>query len=50
MLCACSVHIGLVMLTYSIMEEPIIKSFCISKSTNDDPKGNLNKCVHILCH
>jgi len=31
-------HIGEVVLTYSIMEEPIIKSFCISKSRNDDPK------------
>jgi len=37
------------MLAYSIMDEPIIKSSCISKSTNDDPNENLNKCVHILC-
>jgi hypothetical protein len=35
-------HIGEVMLTYSIMEEPNIKSFCISKSRNDDPKKTLN--------
>jgi hypothetical protein len=36
------------MLTYAIMEEPIIKNFCISKYMNDDPKENLNNRVHIL--